>query len=58
MPPHTIAESARLNTAKPLGAMKSTTWPSNTPGERKTRSVRLPRAPPSSIPSAIAQGVL
>lgn len=58
MPPHTIAESARLNTAKCLGAMKSTTAPSKTPGERKIRSVRLPSAPPSSRPSAIAQGRL
>src|SRR5690606_40460639 len=33
MPPHTIAESARLNTAKCLGAMKSTTAPLKTPGE-------------------------
>lgn len=58
MPPHTMAESARLNTAKPLGAMKSTTAPSKTPGARKIRSVRLPSAPPSSRPSAMAQGRL
>lgn len=58
MPPHTIAESARLNTAKSFGAMKSTTAPSKTPGERKIRSVRLPSAPPSSSPRAIAQGRL
>ncbi len=53
-----IAESARLKTAKCLGAMKSTTAPSKTPGARKIRSVRLPRAPPSSMPSAIAHGRL
>lgn len=58
MPPQTIAESARLKTAKFAGAMKSTTAPSKTPGERKIRSVRLPSAPPSSRPSAIAQGRL
>lgn len=58
MPPHTIAESARLKTAKWDGAMKSTTAPRNMPGERKIRSVRLPSAPPSSRPSAIAHGRL
>ncbi len=57
-PPQTIAVSARLKTAKCAGAMKSTTWPWNTPGERKTRSVRLPSAPPRSSPSATAHGVL
>src|SRR5690606_1541699 len=56
MPPHTIAESARLNTAKCFSAMKSTTATSNTPGDRKIRSVRLPGAQPRNRPSALAQG--
>jgi hypothetical protein len=57
-PPQTMAESARLNTGQCGNSIQSTTQPRNGPGERKTRSVRLPIAPPSSRPSATAQGRL
>src|SRR5450830_213771 len=37
--------------------MKSMTWPRATPGSRMRRSTRLPSAPPSSSPRAMAQPV-
>ncbi|MNI78420.1 hypothetical protein D3C73_1347920 [compost metagenome] len=49
--PDTTAESAMLKMAKFGNWMKSTTWPMAKDGSRKRRSVRLPRAPPSSSPS-------
>jgi hypothetical protein len=57
-PPQQIAESATLKIAQCGSWMKSTTQPRSGPGLRKTRSVRLPSAPPSSSPSAIAQRAL
>ena len=58
MPPQTIEESARLNTGQCGTWIQSTTQPRSGPGERSSRSVRLPIAPPSSRPSVIAQGRL
>ena len=43
-----------LKIAKLGSWMKSTTWPMAKDGSRNSRSVRLPRAPPSSSPSASA----
>src|SRR5690606_29295619 len=40
--PHTMAESATLNTGHHPTDTKSTTWPCSGPGERNRRSVRLP----------------
>ena len=57
-PPHTMHESATLKTGQCGSWIQSTTSPRNTPGERSSRSVRFPAAPPSSSPSVTAQGRL
>jgi hypothetical protein len=59
--PQVSEASATLKTANrsplsPKTLIMSTTWPTNGPGARKMRSPRLPHAPPSTSPSAIAQG--
>jgi len=57
--PSTIAESARLNHgAKKSSLIQSTAYPRSGPGERNSRSARLPAAPPRSRPSAIVQSQL
>ena len=57
-PAQTMAESARLKTGQSGSSIQSTTCPWNNPGARKIRSSRLPVAPPSSRPSAMAQPML
>jgi predicted DNA-binding transcriptional regulator YafY len=56
--PQAIATSARLNVGQYENLIQSTTQPRSGPGNRNSRSVRLPIAPPSSKPSATAHGVL
>ena len=56
--PQAIATSARLNVGQRENLIQSTTQPCSGPGDRNSRSVRLPIAPPSSKPSATAHGVL
>ncbi len=50
--------SATLKIGQCGSCRKSTTWPRKAPGDRKTRSVRLPSTPASRKPSPIAQPVL
>ncbi|OLT32168.1 hypothetical protein BJF84_03185 [Rhodococcus sp. CUA-806] len=50
MAPHTIDESATLNTGHHPTETKSTTWPCSGPGARKKRSIKLPSAPPRTSP--------
>ena len=57
-PPVMMHESARLNTGQCGSSRKSMTRPRNRPGLRKTRSVKLPRAPPSTRPRATAHQAL
>ena len=57
--PAVIAESARLNVGGKYGSLiQSITKPRSGPGDRKSRSTRLPAAPPRSSPRAIAHGQL
>jgi hypothetical protein len=56
--PQVIAESAMLNVGQCGSLIQSTTQPCSGPGNRNSRSVRLPIAPPSSKPSATAHRML
>ena len=56
--PQAIATSAMLKVGQCENLIQSTTQPCSRPGDRNSRSVRLPIAPPSSKPSATAHGVL
>ena len=53
-PVEVASQFATLKIGQYGTAMKSTTWPCNPPGNRKTRSVRLPSAPPIIPPIASA----
>src|SRR5882724_6905299 len=55
--PITTQTSAVLKIGPQPIATKSTTAPRNGPGERNTRSARLPAAPPNTSPTAIAAAV-
>jgi hypothetical protein len=56
--PQVIAESAMLNVGQCGNLIQSTTQPCSGPGNRNSRSARLPIAPPSSKPSATAHRML
>jgi predicted DNA-binding transcriptional regulator YafY len=56
--PQAIAASAMLNAGQSRNLIQSTTQPCSGPGDRNSRSARLPIAPPSSRPSATAHGAL
>src|SRR5439155_9960465 len=55
--PTVMAASATLKTGHQRRSTKSITDPRPNPGDRKTRSTRLPTAPPSTSPSATATAV-